>query len=124
MLIKRLLERNALTIAVIITIFITIVSLISIKGIHIIKVSNSDKLGHFIAYFFLSFSWLYALRNFPRKKFKEHLIVFLLISYGIIIEVLQGALTSYRQADIYDIFANSAGVIFALLLFGKMNRIL
>ena len=124
MLIKRLLERNSLTIAIIFTIFITIVSLISINGVHIIKVSNSDKFGHFIAYFFLSFSWLYALRNFPRKKFKEHLIVFLLISYGIIIEVLQGVLTSYRQADIYDIIANSAGVIFASIIFGKLSKIL
>jgi len=122
--IKKLLERNALTIAIIFTIFITVVSLISIKGVHIIKVSNSDKYGHFIAYFLLSFSWLYALRNFPRKKFKEYLIVFFLISYGIIIEVLQGVLTSYRQADIYDIIANSAGVLFAVILFSKINRIL
>jgi len=123
MLIKKLLERNALLIAVFLTIFIAAISLISLKGVHVVKISNSDKFGHFFAYFLLSLSWLYAFKDYPRKKFKKHIIVLLIISYGIILEVLQNALTTYRQADFYDIIANSAGVFFAAVLFEKINRI-
>lgn len=119
--IKKLLERNALLIAVFFTIFITIISLVSFKGIPHIKVSNSDKFGHFLAYLLLSLSWLYALKDLPLKKNNIYIIVFLLISYGIIIEVLQGILTTYRQADFYDIIANSAGVFFAAILFKKIK---
>ena len=121
--IKKLLERNALRIAIFLTIFIAFISLISVKGVHIIKVSNSDKLGHFFAYLLLSFSWLYVFRDHRPKKFKKLLIVFILISYGIIIEVLQNAVTIHRQADFYDIIANSAGVFLAAILFDKIMRI-
>jgi len=119
--IRKLLERSALPIAIFLTIFITAISLISLKGVHLIKVSNSDKFGHFIAYFLLSLSWLYALKGIIQKKNKKYILIFILISYGIIIEVLQGVLTTYRQADFYDIIANSAGVLFAAILFRKIK---
>ncbi len=120
--IKKLLERNALLIAILLTIFIAVLSLISLKGVHIIKVSNSDKFGHFFAYLTLSLSWLYAHKNFQYKKIKKITLILLIISYGILIEVLQGALTTYRQADLYDIIANSIGILFAAILFEKINR--
>ena len=119
--IKKLLERNALRIAVFLTLSITVLSLVSIKGVHVIKVSNSDKYGHFFAYLLLSLSWLYASKNYPQKNIKTYIIIILLISYGIIIEVLQSALTTYRQADLYDVIANSAGVLFAVILFRKIK---
>ena len=119
--IKKLLERSALAIAIFLTIFITAISLISLKGVHLIKVSNSDKFGHLIAYFLLSLSWLYALKGIIQKKNKKYILIFILISYGIIIEILQGVLTTYRQADFYDIVANSAGVLFAAILFRKIK---
>ena len=78
---------------------------------------NSDKLGHFLAYFLLSLSWFSALKN----KFNNNLIIILLISYGIIIEVLQEVLTVHRQADFKDVLANSMGVILAYLLYQKIN---
>lgn len=37
--------------------------------------------------------------------------------YGIIIEILQGALTNYRQADLYDVFANFSGIAVGTLFF-------
>ena len=117
-LIKRLLEGNAYTIAVFFTLFITFISLVSLKGMTQIKMENSDKLGHFLAYFLLSLSWFSALKN----KFNNNLIIILLISYGIIIEVLQEVLTVHRQADFKDVLANSIGVILAYLLYQKINK--
>jgi len=120
--IKTLLERNALFIAVLITVLIAIMSLISLKGVHILKTQNSDKYGHFLTYFILGLSWLYAIKNPSRKIFINYLIIFLIICYGIILEVLQDILTTYRQADSYDIIANSAGVIFAVIFYNLLKK--
>ena len=45
---------------------------------------------------------------------------------GVIIEILQGTITKERSADVYDIFANSLGIvvaIFLLYLIKKNNKI-
>ena len=112
-LIKRLLERNAFAIAIFLTLFITFISLVSLTGMPRIKLDNSDKIGHSLAYFMLSFSWFFALK----KRFNNILIIALLISYGIIIEVLQEVLTTHRQGDFTDVLANSIGIILAYLLY-------
>ena len=120
--IKKLLERNALFIAILITVLIAIISLMSLKGVHLLKTQNSDKYGHFLTYFILGLSWLNAIKNPLDKIFINYIIIFLIISYGIIIEVLQDVLTTYRQADLFDIIANSAGVIFAVILYNLMKK--
>ena len=43
------------------------------------------------------------------------LIVVIAIVFGIIIEILQGVLTKTRQADFYDVVANSLGAIVGCL---------
>lgn len=122
--IKKLLERNALFIAIIFTILVALVSLVSLKDVHLIKTHNSDKFGHFLVYFILGLCWLNVVNKRPHKIIINYIIIITLISYGIILEVLQDILTTYRQADLYDIVANSAGVIFAVILFNKMKKVL
>ena len=76
-----------------------------------------DKIVHIGAYGILSFSWFLALRR-DRKTFKAYSLTILgIVSYGIIIEVLQGVLSDYRKADINDILANFIGVMLAFILF-------
>ena len=120
--IKKLLERNALFIAILITVLIAIISLMSLKGVHLLKTQNSDKYGHFLTYFILGLSWLNAIKNPLDKNFINYIIIFLIICYGIILEVLQDVLTTYRQADLFDIIANSAGVIFAVILYNLLKK--
>mgnify|MGYP000954717151 CR=1 FL=1 len=120
--IKKLLEHNALFIAISLTIFVALISLVSLKEIPSIGGSNSDKVGHVIAYFVLCLSWLNANDNFFSKRYQNYKIIFILIVYGIIIEGLQHVLTTYRQADLYDVFANSLGVLLALILFKSIHR--
>jgi len=53
------------------------------------------------------------------KNIKKNIywsIILITISYGIVIEVLQGVFTETRKADFYDVLANSTGVIVAVLL--------
>ena len=111
MLIKHLLKRSVLLIAIIITLSIAILSLIKV-GEQPIKIQHLDKIEHVIAYFTLTFIWLLAL---AKKKIK-YLIIFSCFFYGIIIELLQ-ATTTYRTGDYLDIIANSTGVLIALLIF-------
>ena len=95
-------------------------SLIPPKNIVKVKVPSSDKVIHFIAYFMLAFSWLLAFAK-KAKNLKFAITITLLVGfYGIIIEGLQGTITTVRQADIYDIMANFIGVLVALLVFSKV----
>jgi len=124
MIIKKLLERNAYLIAITLTILITISSLISLSGIgiHGIKIKNSDKIVHLLSYFILTLSWFYATQHNFKKTLHKTILIFLLILFGIIIEALQDGLTTYRQADFYDVLANSTGIFLAVAIFKKLNH--
>ena len=75
---------------------------------HLLK---SDKLLHFIAFFYLTFTCL-SLR---RKIIKSAQVILLIFLYGLLIELLQYFIPS-RQCSLSDIMANTfgclAGVIF------------
>ena len=111
--IKKLLERNALLIAIITTLLVAYLSLRE-SGVGIkIPIENIDKAFHFIAYFFLTTTWLFAFRN-KKATIK---IVLLLILYGISLEYAQEWFTENRTKDVFDALANTSGIIFAALLF-------
>ena len=107
-----------LFVAIFLTIVITIGSLISLKEVvKLPSVQFLDKLLHTSAYLVLTLSWLLAIIDKTILQKRTILVVFFVFIYGIIIEVLQGTLTTYRQADLYDMFANLAGVVIAWLFF-------
>lgn len=112
-------ERNFyFFIAFFLTILISVGSLISLDNtIKLPKVNFVDKILHLSAYFVLTLSWLLAFYKSEKLKIKVNLIIVAVFIYGIIIEVLQGVLTSYRQADLFDIFANLVGIIIAWAFF-------
>lgn len=113
-------RRLIIYIAIFFTIAIAVGSLISIKNIAEPKIHNLDKIIHFGAYGVLALSWLLSFKkNIESKKYAS-LTAFVVFVYGIIIEVLQGTLTSYRQVDFYDILANFAGITIALLVFSMV----
>ena len=120
--IKSLLENNAIYIAVFITISILFGSLVKSEFIVVESISVSDKTYHLIAYFLLMLSWLYAF--FKKEKFQEHVkyIILACFIFGIIIEILQGVITSYRTASYLDIIANTAGVLLAVVIFHVFEK--
>ena len=121
-LIKSLLENNAIYIAVFFTISILFGSLVKSELIVVESISVSDKTYHLIAYFFLMLSWLYAF--FKKEKFQEHVkyIILACFIFGIIIEILQGVITSYRTASYLDILANTIGVLLAVVIFHVFEK--
>lgn len=104
-------------------VFITVMSLVSFDddtslGLNI---PYFDKIVHLAFYLIagiLASLYLQSDKTGEGGR-KARRIKFLLglIGYGIIIEVLQGSLTTYRSAEILDVLANSAG---ALLGIGSM----
>jgi len=120
--IKSLLENNAIYIAIFITISILFGSLVKSEFIVVESISVSDKTYHLIAYFLLMLSWLYAF--FKKEKFQEHVKYIILgcFIFGIIIEILQGIITSYRTASYLDILANTIGVLLAVVIFHVFEK--
>ncbi|MDB2418086.1 VanZ family protein [Flavobacteriaceae bacterium] len=120
--IKSLLENNAIYIAVFFTISILFGSLVKSELIVVESIPVSDKTYHLIAYFLLMLSWLYAF--FKKEKFQEHVkyIILACFIFGIIIEILQGVITSYRTASYLDILANTIGVLLAVVIFHVFEK--
>ena len=114
---KHLSERNFLLLAIIWTVLITVASLVSSSAIPKVNLLWNDKIVHFLFYFFFVVFWSFALhKNFYLKKYSFIIVVFAIV-YGIIIEVLQELLTTTREPDLYDVFANALGAIIGYLGF-------
>jgi len=116
--IKTLLKDNALLIALLCTLAILVGSLASINSlVSSMPVKLSDKSLHAMAYFVLALCWFYAAYKNKRFRISTFVLTLLIIAFGMVVEVLQGSLTSYREADVYDMFANGTGAFAAYLLF-------
>ncbi|MCM4155320.1 teicoplanin resistance protein VanZ [Gramella sp. AN32] len=76
---------------------------------------------HAGAYLFLVLFWkiFFIIKKDNSSSYKSNLLWVGLgcFLFGMLIEVLQGTLTSYRTPDWWDIVANSTGVILAVLIF-------
>ncbi|MEL4456086.1 VanZ family protein [Lutimonas vermicola] len=121
--IKKLLERNALFLAILATLVLAFLSLSAIPKINLgLGIKSGDKYLHFTAYFGLSLLWYFALKKRINKKVFNFFVPLALIVYGIILEGLQSGLTTYRTGDIYDAMANTAGVIVALIIFNRFIK--
>ena len=120
--IKSLFRDNFFIIAIGITLFIAYLSLIKTPKV-VLVYSVNDKIYHIIAYFILTICWLFSF--FKKPSLKYSIVVFCLL-FGIIIELMQSSLTSYRTGDYKDILANIIGVFLGLITFNlvlKKNKV-
>jgi len=76
-----------------------------------VEVNNFDKYAHTFGYFVLM-GWFVQLYQTPKSVF---VCAVLFIIMGVGLEFIQGA-TGYRQFDIYDMMANTLGVLIAWVL--------
>ena len=104
------------------TIALAILSLVNVDSVSKIGIDVSDKLVHVLAYALLTLIWFYALK-ISSIQLKLGILALSCIIYGIILEVIQGVITTHRQADFYDVVANIVGVlIVSTVLFIKNKR--
>ncbi len=104
-------------------VFILIVSLSRfVIGVLPGEVPNSDKYAHAIAYMLFVIIWgayltsrleIISKDNFIKQLVKAFLFGVVL---GILMEIAQWLLTSYRQFDVFDMLANTFGAGLGLLI--------
>ena len=78
-----------------------------------------DKVIHLTLYFFFVLLWALAL---PHTKKNTITLLIVGISYGILIEVLQGSMHLGRSYELDDIIANTVGAILGALCIGFVKR--
>lgn len=100
--------------------FITVMSLIEVEfNIPDLKISFIDKVIHTGAYAVLMLTGgLYYLNGKDKKTQNKRLLIlaFMLVGYGILIEVLQKVLPVNRWWELWDVVANTAGVLLGMLV--------
>jgi len=125
--IKRLLgNKTLLAIAVIAyTSAITIAFLMPTSGLPQVNLpGGTDKSIHLVIHFVLVLLWqLYSFyRNNQVFSWKNGALVLSgSLLYGIIIEMLQGYITTSRTPDIFDVLANFCGALIGVILFQKIK---
>lgn len=111
-------ERKYFYITLLWALSIAFLSLVNINSIAKNIVSSQDKIIHFV--FYAIFAIL--LRISFKKNINDVLIFIIVIIYGIIIEVLQSELTTYRKCEINDVLSNTFGALIGLLLLQLLNK--
>ena len=114
-------------------VFITMLSLFSFSSIDLppgsLNIPYADKITHFIFYLVFGFVGCLCLRERTEGSLglRKTLIIVLFsaILYGILIEVLQYAITTDRMAEFGDVLANTLGAFVGIALirwvFSKKN---
>ncbi len=84
-----------------------------------LNIPNFDKIVHYILYLLLSITFYASIyKNTTLNKKQQITITFILIvSYGIVMEVLQYYFTSTRNAEMFDVLANTLGCISDIFIF-------
>ena len=122
-LIKKCLLNNLLLIAIIISVLIIFLSLVNTKQLPVTSIKVSDKVLHAFAYLILFWSWMAVFRK--KTSIKTAILLFLvLVSFGILLEYLQGVLTDYRTADWKDAIANSIGLLLGFISFKPIHGLI
>ncbi|WP_108866495.1 VanZ family protein [Aquimarina aquimarini] len=121
MIIQKLLGHKFLLCQLIIlTILLTWVSLAKLVTPVDFKVEGSDKIGHFIAYAVFCGAWFLFLffSEKVNKNLKQSLLIasVICVLYGMLMELLQAFLTTYRSPEWYDVVANTSGTVFVALV--------
>lgn len=113
-------------ITILYSIALAVVCLIELNGFIEVKISNGDKIFHSLSYVILTVLWYYTFYYNLKFNKGKALIYAVLVSiiFGIVIEVLQGAVTTYRSSDINDVYANSFGCILAAIVIAVKNKYL
>lgn len=100
--------------------------LVQLNNVSKVGIPFADKIFHFLSYVVLTILW-YNTCYFHFKKTKANALILAIVAsiiFGIIIEVLQGTVTSYRSSDINDVFANSLGVLLTAFGISMKNKYL
>lgn len=81
---------------------------------------TADKLLHFGCFFALTILWQQALTGPWKKRAARALVIG--VAFGAATEVYQGLMPLGRTADVFDLAADAAGCLAALIVYGLVVR--
>jgi glycopeptide antibiotics resistance protein len=123
---KLLLRARTLSIiSVAYTLCVTFLLLFPATNVPKIDVPSSDKIGHIVLFTILVVLWsVFVFKKVKKVGMKVWWVLIGAFIYGIVIEVLQGLFFESRTADIWDVVANSAGILLGWLIFRNIRKYL
>lgn len=87
------------------------------------NIPNLDKLVHFSMYFIYTILLLFELRHIKLKNLVYY-TMFYTTMFGILMEILQQTVFTYRDGSFFDFLANTIGVVAAYLVYRKMSKLI
>jgi VanZ family protein len=100
------------------TLLILFLCLVQLNNVPSVGIKGADKYVHFTFHFIFTLLWCVYFFLLIKKVTFKHLGSVLVVSllFGILIELLQGAFTTTRQADTFDVLANFTGACVGIIL--------
>ncbi len=87
-------------------------------------IPHLDKIGHALFYCIFSFLLYSGFINYGNTSLGKFHTFAIAISFGIMMEILQGYYFIARHMDVMDIIANTAGVLLGLFLYAPVSAVL
>lgn len=112
-----------LSAAILWTVAVIVLCLVSFNALPTVGVTRFDKFGHLVFHFGIVALWYPAFRA-HQMPFRTSLILALIFSFllGVVLEICQSLFTLTRKGDILDVMANLSGALIAGLLIGLLHR--
>ena len=109
------------------TLLIVFLCLVQFENLPSVGVKGADKYVHFTFHFVFTLLWsTYFFLLKTKVEMKSLLkILFISVTFGVVIELLQGEFTTTRQADSLDVLANFFGAsiaVIGMLVFKYINE--
>jgi VanZ family protein len=112
-----MIKKNFFSIIVaLIILYLSLANSESFDNVFFADIPYLDKIVHFLMYAGLMSVIILENRKEISGNFKLFMIALIPLTYGILMEILQLTVTSSRNANIYDIISNSAGIVTSALL--------
>jgi VanZ family protein len=102
-----------------------VICLIPIETSIEIPISYMDKLVHIVIYFIFTLVWFAYFQGLSiSSSILSSLIKSSFVGFftGVNIEVLQETVSKGRFADVYDVLANSLGIIIAIVFLSQLKK--
>lgn len=112
-----MIRNNILSIIVaLVILYLSMTDSQSFDNVPFLNIPYFDKIAHFLMYFGLMSVIVFEHRNTITGRTQVVLIAVIPFIYGILMEILQLTIAANRSGNIYDVIANTAGIIVSALL--------
>jgi VanZ family protein len=112
-----MIKKNIFSILVaLVILYLSLASSDTFDEVPLFNIPYLDKIVHIGMYFGLMMVIIFEHRKSLENNKQLFITALIPFSYGILMELLQGSVTSTRSADFYDVISNTSGILISVLL--------